>query len=331
MTQAPAQTVYANTLTFFQVRTFVVIIGVLALMAILVVGFNQLITPSLNRLRHAAQAISNGDFDVPVPDATRGDEIGLLAAAFLNMRDQVRVLIGDLEDRIATRTRDIGATQDISRYAATQRDVQILMNRVVDLIVERFPNIYHAQIFLIDDAGANAVLRASTGEAGQQLLSRGHRLGVGSLSVIGQVVQQGRLIVARDTVASQVHRRNEFLQETRAELAVPLRIGDLVIGALDVQSRVRDAFDEDLVAVLQTMADQIAVAIQNARLYEESLRRVREIEENNRSATRRAWQEFMRDQHADGDRQDGGLQHRHRSRRPARSRRSQRQTGGRRR
>ncbi len=299
VTQAPAETVYANTLTFFQVRTFVVIIALVALVAILVVGFNQLITPSLNRLRRAAQALSNGDFDLAVPDVVRGDEVGLLAAAFINMRDQVRVLIGDLEDRIATRTRDIGATQDISRYAATQRDVQILMNRVVDLIVERFPDIYHAQIFLIDDAGANAVLRASTGAAGQQLLSRGHRLGVGSLSVIGQVAQQGHLIIARDTVASQVHRRNEFLQETRAELAIPLRIGETVIGALDVQSRVRDAFDEDLVSVLQTMADQIAVAIQNARLYEESLRRVREIEENNRTATRRAWQEFMRDQRAE--------------------------------
>ncbi len=299
VTQAPAQTVFAKTLNFFQVRTFVVVIGVLALAVILVVGFNQLITPSLNRLRRAAQALSNGDFDLAVPDAARGDEVGLLAAAFINMRDQVRVLIGDLEDRLATRTRDIGATQDISRYAATQRDVQILMNRVVDLIVERFPNIYHAQIFLVDDSGVNAVLRASTGTAGQQLLSRGHRLGVGSLSVIGQVVQQGRLIIARDTVASQVHRRNEFLQETRAELAVPLRIGEIVIGALDVQSRVRDAFDEDLVAVLQTMADQIAVAIQNARLYEELLRRVREIEENNRTATRHAWQEFMRDQRAE--------------------------------
>src|SRR5690606_36216722 len=86
------------------------------------------------------------------------------------------------------------------------------------------------------------------------------------------------------------------LPDTRAELAIPLRVGDEIIGALDVQSKQPDVFTEDLITVLQTMADQIAVAIQNARLYEESLRRVTEIEVNNRQATLRAWQEYMRDQ-----------------------------------
>jgi GAF domain-containing protein len=103
------------------------------------------------------------------------------------------------------------------------------------------------------------------------------------------------VIIARDTAVSQIHRRNEFLPETRAELAVPLRIGDQIIGALDVQSKERDAFTDDLTNVLQTMADQIAIAIENARLYEESVRRVIEIEESNRAATARAWQEYMRE------------------------------------
>ena len=161
-----------------------------------------------------------------VPDAKRGDEIGLLATSFVNMRDQVHTLIDDLENRVAARTRDISATQDISRFAATQRDLQTLMDRVVDLIVERFENIYHAQIFLVDEDKRDAVLRASTGDIGKQLLSRGHRLGIGSLSVIGQVTQQGRLIVARDAAVSQIHRRNEFLPDTRAELAIPLRVGE---------------------------------------------------------------------------------------------------------
>ena len=231
----------------------------------------------------------------------------MLAASFVNMRDQVRTLIDDLENRVAARTRDISATQDISRFAATQRDLQTLMDRVVDLIVERFPNIYHAQIFLIDEDGRDAVLRASTGEIGKQLLSRGHRLGIGSLSVIGQVTQQGRLIVARDAAVSQIHRRNEFLPETRAELAIPLRVGERIIGALDVQSKIRDTFEEDQMNVLQTMADQIAVAIQNALLYEESLRRFAEIEASNRDATRHAWQEFIRDQRLDAIIKDAGF------------------------
>lgn len=297
--QAPAAAVYDSALQFFQLRAFIVGAGVLLVLLLLAFAFTQIITPSANRLRRAAQALADGDFSVPVPDAQRGDEIGLLATSFVNMRDQVRTLVDELENRVAVRTRDINATQEISRYAATQRDLQTLMDRVVELITDRFDNIYHAQIFLIDAEQRDAVLRSSTGEAGRQLLSRGHRLGIGSLSVIGQVTQQGRLIVARDASVSQVHRRNEFLPNTLAELAIPLRVGETVIGALDVQSQIRDAFDEDQIAVLQTMADQIAVAIQNALLYQDSVQRAAEIETNNRESTRQAWEEFIRDQRTD--------------------------------
>jgi GAF domain-containing protein/HAMP domain-containing protein len=297
--QMPISAIFESAQEFFQVRGWVVAAGVLLLLLVLAALFSWQTAAPLSRLRRAIQAFAEGDLDVDVRDARRGDEIGQAAATFVNMRDQARALIDDLETRVATRTRDISATQEISHFAAAQRDLQTLMDRVVDLIIERFPNIYHAQIFLIDADGNDAVLRASTGEVGQQLLSRGHRLGIGSLSVIGQVTQQGRLIVARDAASSQIHRRNEFLPDTRAELAVPLRVGETVIGALDVQSKIRDAFEEDLIAVLQTMADQIAVAIQNALLYEESLRRFAEIEASNRDATRRAWQEFSRDQRMD--------------------------------
>lgn len=299
VTQTPTEAVNHNALAVFQARVFVVGGGIAALLVLLVLLFTQMTASPLERLRRATQALSDGNFNAPVPEARRGDEVGLLAASFVNMREQVRTLVEDLESRVAARTRDISATRDISRFAASQRDLPTLMDRVVDLIVERFTNIYHAQIFLIDQDGRDAVLRASTGEVGKQLLGRGHRLGIGSLSVIGQVTQQGRLIVARDASVSQIHRRNEFLPETRAELAIPLRLGETILGALDVQSRIRDAFDEDQINVLQTMADQIAVAIQNAILYEESVRRFAEIEANNREATRRAWQEFSRDQRMD--------------------------------
>lgn len=307
ITQTPADLIGSSSLSVFQARAFVLVSGIVALVALLTLLFTQMTVPALQHLRQATQALSDGNFGVAVPDAQRGDEIGRLAASFVNMREQVRALVEDLESRVAARTRDISATRDISRFAASQRDLQTLMDRVVDLIVERFTNIYHAQIFLIAQDGGDAVLRASTGEVGRQLLSRGHRLGIGSLSVIGQVTQQGRLIVARDAAVSQIHRRNEFLPETRAELAIPLRLGETIIGALDVQSQIRDAFDEDQINVLQTMADQIAVAIQNAILYEESLRRFAEIEASNREATRRAWQEFTRDQRMDPIVKDVGV------------------------
>jgi GAF domain-containing protein len=113
--------------------------------------------------------------------------------------------------------------------------------------------------------------------------------------VIGQVTAQGNVIVARDTAASEVHKQNEFLPETRAELAVPLRVGDDIIGALDVQSRESASFDEEQIQVLQIMADQIAVAIENARLYQESVRRIRAVRDRTRDQTIHAWRDYMFD------------------------------------
>jgi GAF domain-containing protein len=237
--------------------------------------------------------MSKGNFDEPIPAADREDEFGQLAQAIVEMRDQVQTLVANLEQRIAARSRDIQATQEISRFAATQRDIQILMNRVVELVTQYFPNIYHAQIFLLDNDNKYAVLRSSTGEPGRKLLERGHRLAVGSLSVIGRVTEQGEYVAARDTATSDVHRRNEFLPDTRSELAIPLRVGEKIIGALDVQSKKPDAFPLDEINVLQTMADQIAVAIESANLYQESLRSLAEIERTKRRQTQQDWEEYM--------------------------------------
>jgi GAF domain-containing protein len=278
---------------FNSARIFPILVGVTLIFVLLVVLFNQIITPSLASLRTAIQGAARGDFDQPVLGANRSDEIGEVSAAFVDMQVQVRNLMNDLEARVAARTRDIMATQEISRFAATQRNLQTLLDQVVQLISEQFPNIYHAQIFLLDQDRLYAVLRASTGEPGKILLARGHRLAVGSVSVIGQVIEQGQIVIARDTATSQVHRRNEFLPDTRAELAIPLRVADQLIGALDVQSKYRNAFTGDEVQVLQTMADQIAVAIENARLYQETVRRLEDIERANRQATISTWQEYI--------------------------------------
>lgn len=279
-------------------RLFVAIIGLVGTIVLLILLFNQTIAVPLINLRQAVRAMTQGNFDQPLSMISRGDEIGQLNAALVDMRAHVRRLLDDLETRIAIRARDISATQDVSRYAANQRDLQTLMDQVVQLIVEKFPNIYHAQIYLLDADQQNAILRASTGEAGQSMLQRGHRLAVGSASVIGRATSEGQVIHVRDTRNSDIHKHNELLPETQAEVAIPLRLSEKVIGALDVQSQAPNAFSEDEVNILQTMADQVSVAIENARLYQESVRRLEEIEKVNRQATRRAWQEFVYSQRA---------------------------------
>lgn len=294
VTEASASLTFGQSLAYLGgARAFVLIVGAGSVLALLVLLFNQLITQPINQLREAMQAVNQGDFEAPVDVPKRRDEIGQLTGTFVDMREHVHALLRDLETRIAERIRDINATHQVSRFAVAQRDLQTLMDEAVNLIIQHFPNIYHAQIFLLNDDRDYAILRASTGEVGQVLLKRGHRLAVGSISVIGQVTKQGDVVVARDTATSQVHRRNEFLPDTRAELAIPLRIGEQVIGALDVQSKQRNAFSQDEILVLQTMADQLAVAIENARLYQESLRRMAEIERANREATLATWQEYI--------------------------------------
>jgi GAF domain-containing protein/HAMP domain-containing protein len=310
---APVQNPYDRTLTVFAFineynlstssnpiaslfdasRLFPLIVGLVVVFGLLAVLLNQVITPPIRNLTSAIQGMTRGDFSAPVGAAGRGDEIGQMGAAFLDMRAQVRLLLDNLEARVAARARDFAATQEISRFAATQRSLQTLLDQVVQLIVEQFTSIYHAQVFLLDDDGEYAVLRSSTGEVGQKLLARGHKLAAGSVSMIGQVVDQGQTLVARDASASDIHRKNDLLPETRAELAIPLRLGNRVIGALDVQSKQREAFSPDEIQVLETMADQVAVAIENARLYQESVRRLEEIDAVNRRSTQRAWQEYL--------------------------------------
>ncbi|MDX1994519.1 MAG: GAF domain-containing protein [bacterium] len=293
LSQSPTNVSFSVTLPGVANRVLIYV-GIITAIGIgLALLYQQNLVPPLQRLETSMRGLAQGDFESQVDDVERRDEIGELVRTFVAARNQTRALILDLQRLLDDRVRDLQATQEVSRVAATQRDLQQLMDSVVNRIIDLFPNIYHAQIFLIDDEGRTALLRASTGEAGRKLLARGHRLEVGSVSVIGQVTDEGRVVVARDTAASNVHKANEFLPETRSELAIPLRVGDRIIGALDVQSKLSGSFTGNQVQILQTLADQLAIAIENARLYQETLQRLEEIAESNQRVTQAAWQEYM--------------------------------------
>jgi GAF domain-containing protein len=205
----------------------------------------------------------------------------------------------------------------ITQRVAQRISLDELLNDIVTRICEEFPDIYHAQIFLIDPRGDSARLVASTGPVGKKLIEQQHSLGVGSLSVIGQVTYQGRPIVAQTGSSETVHRRNEFLPDTQSEAAFPLKIGTVLIGALDLQSRRRDAFVGGLVEAFASLADSVALAIDNVRQFERAEARIqenqqlveqtrtalREVERLNERLTGRAWSEYLR-----GRRQDLGVE-----------------------
>ncbi len=255
--------------------------------------FGRDLARRLTSLVGMARQFEGGDLEARA-DIPGEDEFSQLALSFNAMAVQLEGLVGGLEQRVAERTRDLSITAEIGRAVVTVREPRDLMNEVVELIRRRF-GFYHAQVFLIDDARENANLVASTGTAGRELLARQHSLSVGSQSVIGQVTERAEPVIASDTDASLVHRRNELLPDTRSEMALPMRIGDQVIGALDVQSVAPNAFDADDVAVFQIMADQLAIALENARLYADLERARASIVTIERRATSEAWRTYGRE------------------------------------
>lgn len=168
-----------------------------------------------------------------------------------------------------------------AKNITTILDPMVLFERTVDIICDEF-GFYYAGVFLVDDAGQNAVLKAGRGEAGRAMIMGDHKLAIGGNSMIGASIanKQGR--IALDVGAEAVFFENPHLPKTRSEMALPLIVGDDVIGALTVQSTEEAAFHEEDIAALQTMADQLAIAYQNSKLHKQAERRSRLLKAANR-------------------------------------------------
>ena len=243
------------------------LLGALVLVAIVVpLATNRAISP-LASLTDLAQSFSMGDLSARVTES-RGDEIGQLSRTFNQMAEDLSELYRSLEKRVEDRTRQIRTASEVARDAVAIRDVESLLNETVNLITARF-GFYHAGVFLLDRERENAVMRAASSEGGKRMIARGFSLPVGKVGIVGYATGTGKPRIALDVGEDQVHFANPDLPETRSEMALPLWAGDQIIGALDVQSKDPNAFDDDDLLVLQTMADQLAVAIENARLIDE--------------------------------------------------------------
>lgn len=210
---------------------------------------------------------------------TTGDEIGQLAGAFSSMTAALSNLVEGLEERVDSRTAELQqrssylqASAEVSRATASILEPEELIRRSVEVIGEYF-RLYYVGLFLLDETRQWAILRAGTGEAGQKMLQRRHRLPIGraaGASMIGWSIVNAQPRIAQIAEEDVVRQANPDLPETRSEAAIPLRSRGRVIGAISVQSDRFNAFDETVLAVLQTMADQLAVAIDNASLFAQS-------------------------------------------------------------
>jgi len=241
-----------------------------------------------------------------------GVTLVLSLATLITLSITTRFLLGTAQNTAQEAQRAstlLRTTSDISQITSKLLDIDQLFGRAVELIRDRFV-FYHVQIFLVDDNREYANLVASTGEIGQMLLERKHRILVGSTSVIGRVTQIGDAVIASDTdTQNALHARNELLPNTRSELAVAITDGERIIGALDVQSTRPNAFSPIDIQTLEVVANQLGTAIRNARLFEaqasslqenkrlffESESSLREIQRLNRQLTRKVWGDYLID------------------------------------
>jgi len=238
-----------------------------------------------------------------------GDEVqqlttlfNIMAAELLDLQQgleaQVQERIQDLEHR----ARQLQAAAAVAQAAASMRDLDQLLLKITELISVHF-DYYHAGIFLMDTEGEFAVLRAANSEGGQRMLEQGHRLPPGETSIVGHVITTQQPRVALDVGKDAVHFRNPFLPATRSEMALPLITGERLWGVLDVQSTKESAFGEEDISTLQTLANQVAIAIENAYLFVENqlaLKKLQDSLEMSRRAysglTQDAWKKLLQSQ-----------------------------------
>jgi GAF domain-containing protein len=199
-------------------------------------------------------------------------------------------------------------TSRMTRAAAQREPMQVVLDLAIQLILEKYPQFYHAQVFLIDENGVQARLAASSGAAGKALLERNHALAVGSLSVIGQVTLSGVPVIEEAGTPNSRHRFNDLLPNTRTEMAFPLRTENDIIGALDVQSQMKVVFSETDLSAFQALADSLSLVIDNVRQFENARLRIhenqrladqarnalREVERLNKRLIGRAWGDYLR-------------------------------------
>ena len=229
------------------------------------------------------------------------------------MTARVQELVGRLEQRVSERTAELEkSTSQSEKHAAqleavaqvahsisTSQSLEALLPKITSVISERF-GFYHVGIFMLDENRQYAVLRAANSPGGQKMLARQHQLKVGETGIVGFVTSQGQARIALDTGADAVYFDNPDLPDTRSEMALPIFVGNQVTGALDVQSLEPNAFSQEDIETLSTLADQVSIAIQNARLYEETQNALAQSQVLLQQFTQTGWSEFKRTQKLTG-------------------------------
>ncbi len=292
-----------NTLIIYTLIVSLFFGTVLYLFTLSITGPLRKLTSHASNLSPGQQLVrlSEGRMDEPIHLQTR-DELEDLANAFNQMTSDLYRTLESLEDRVAERTSalDRRATRlkivaDVGKVITSFRNLSELLQQTSHLISENF-GYYHVGIFLLDEHNEYAVLAAANSIGGQRMLEKKHQLKIEETSMVGYTTELIKARIALDVGTDAVYFDNPDLPETRSEMTLPLVVGGQILGVLDVQSKEPQAFSEEDISTLQILADQIAVAIQNANLFNETKKALEASRVIYGEVSREAWSKILHNQ-----------------------------------
>ena len=274
----------------FQIQSILFSVLALILGAAFSYYVSRSISDPIKELISTFNKIEHGDLGQRA-HVSATDELGIVTVQFNRMVSRLEALQTTLEQQVSERTKQLTAMNEVGRAASSSLDPDELIVRVVNLFPEQF-GYFYAAIYLVDPSEKWAELRYATGEAGKVLKQNHHRLDVSGRSMVGGAIREKTTRIAQ--VASQEKQRfeNPLLPYTRSEIALPLIAGERVLGALNVQSMKEADFTPEVIETMQNMAGQVAIALENARLYQEAQKVIKEMRAVQQQYLIEGWQEF---------------------------------------